>query len=72
MAILDQYLNGSPPQGWPRWMLDGLDAANSSSSSARRPTDRRFRGHEAPGRGKGVDREGALITQEMYDVAAGR
>ena len=28
---------------------------------------RRFRGHEEPGKGKGVDWEGALITQEIYD-----
>ena len=26
-TILDQYVNGSPPEGWPRWMLNGLDAA---------------------------------------------
>ena len=24
---LDQYLTGAPAQGWPRWMLDELDAA---------------------------------------------
>jgi tetratricopeptide (TPR) repeat protein len=29
---------------------------------------RRFRGHEVPGKGKGVDWEGALITQELYDA----
>jgi tetratricopeptide (TPR) repeat protein len=28
---------------------------------------RRFRGHEQPGKGKGGDWEGALITQEIYD-----
>ena len=27
-TLLDQYVNGSPPQGWPRWMLDQLDAAD--------------------------------------------
>ena len=29
---------------------------------------RRFRGHEVPGKGKGVDWEGAIITQEIYDA----
>jgi hypothetical protein len=29
---------------------------------------RRFRGHEEPGKGKGVDWEGAVITQELYDA----
>ena len=28
-TILDQYVNGSPPGGWPRWMLDQLDTADS-------------------------------------------
>jgi len=23
-TLLDQYVNGSPQQGWPRWMLDQL------------------------------------------------
>ena len=28
---------------------------------------RRFRGHDEPDKGKGVDWEGALITQEIYN-----
>lgn len=27
----------------------------------------RFRGHEEPGKGRGVDWEGTLITQEIYE-----
>ena len=27
-AQLDQYVNGTPPEGWPRWMLDRLDEAS--------------------------------------------
>ncbi len=66
-TLLDQYVNGSPPQGWPRWMLDQLDAADSVLVVCTETYYRRFRGHEAPGKGKGVDWEGALITQELYD-----
>ncbi len=68
-TILDQYVNGSPPEGWPRWMLNGLDAANSVIVVCTETYYRRFRGHEEPGKGKGkgVDWEGALITQEIYD-----
>ncbi len=66
-TLLDQYLNGSPEQGWPRWMLDQLDAANSVLVVCTETYYRRFRGHEEPGKGKGVDWEGALITQELYD-----
>jgi SEFIR domain len=66
-TILDQYLNGSPQQGWPRWMLDQLDAADAVLVVCTPTYYRRFRGHEEPGKGKGVDWEGALITQELYD-----
>jgi hypothetical protein len=66
-TILDQYINGSPQQGWPRWMLDQLDAAEFVLVVCTETYYRRFRGHEQPGKGKGVDWEGALITQELYD-----
>lgn len=66
-TLLDQYVNGSPVQGWPRWMLDQLDAAVYVLVVCSETYYRRFRGHEAPAKGKGVDWEGALITQELYD-----
>ena len=65
-TLLDQYVNGSPQQGWPRWMLDQLDAAAFVLVVCTETYYRRFRGHEEPGKGKGVDWEGALITQEIY------
>jgi hypothetical protein len=64
---LDQYLNGSPQQGWPRWMLDQLDLANYVLVVCTEAYYRRFRGHEEPGQGKGVDFEGLLVTQQIYD-----
>jgi hypothetical protein len=66
-TILDQYVNGSPQQGWPRWMLDQLDAADTVLVIPTETYYRRFRGREEPDKGKGVDWEGALITQEIYD-----
>lgn len=66
-TLLDQYVNGSPLQGWPRWMLNQLDAADFVIVVCTETYYRRFRGHEEPGKGKGVDWEGALITQEIYD-----
>ena len=66
-TLLDRYVNGSPKQGWPRWMLDQLDAADSVLVVCTETYYRRFRGHDEPGKGKGVDWEGALITQEIYD-----
>jgi tetratricopeptide (TPR) repeat protein len=66
-TVIDQYVKGSPGQGWPRWMLDQVDAADSVLVICTQTYYRRFRGHEKPGKGKGVDWEGALITQEIYD-----
>lgn len=66
-TILDRYVEyGSPPEGWPRWMLNGLDRATHVVCVCTETYYRRFRGHEEPGKGKGVDWEGALITQELY------
>jgi len=65
---LDQYVNGTPSNGWPRWMLDRLDEADSVIVVCTETYYKRFRGHEEPGKGKGVDWEGAIITQEMYDA----
>jgi len=67
-AQLDQYVEGTPVEGWPRWMLDRLDEAGFVLVVCTETYYRRFRGHEAPGRGKGADWEGALITQEIYDA----
>jgi tetratricopeptide (TPR) repeat protein len=65
-TLLDQYLNGTPAEGWPRWMLDQLDAAAFVLVVCTQTYYLRFRGHEEPGKGKGVDWEGALITSELY------
>jgi tetratricopeptide (TPR) repeat protein len=65
---LDQYENGTPSKGWPRWMLDQLDEADSVIVVCTETYYRRFRGHEEPGKGKGADWEGAIITQEIYDA----
>jgi hypothetical protein len=65
-AQVDQYVEGTPEETWPRWMLDRLDEAAFVLVVCTETYYRRFRGHEVPGRGKGVDWEGALINQEIY------
>jgi hypothetical protein len=68
-TLLDRYLEqGSPPEGWPRWMLNGLDTATQVLCVCTETYYRRFRGLEVPDQGKGVDWEGALITQTLYDA----
>jgi|GEM_PF-2187034 len=66
-CYLDQYVNGSPQEGWPRWMLDQIDRADYVLLVCTKSYYRRFRGHEVIGAGLGVDWEGTIITQEMYD-----
>jgi hypothetical protein len=65
---LDRYVNGTPPEGWPRWMLNRLDDADRCLLICTETYYRRFRGHETPGKGKGVDWEGAVITHAIYDA----
>lgn len=68
-TILDRYVkNGSPAEGWPRWMLNGLDDATHVLCVCTETYYRRFRGRDIPGTGKGVDWEGAVIMQERYDT----
>ncbi|HRD97400.1 MAG TPA: TIR domain-containing protein [Rubrivivax sp.] len=66
-ARVDRYVAGSPDEGWPRWMLNEIDAADHVLVICTPAYYRRFRGHEVPGQGKGADWEGAIITQELYD-----
>jgi TolB-like protein/Tfp pilus assembly protein PilF len=65
---LDQYVNGSPPEGWPRWMMDRIDEATFVLVVCTETYYRRFRGHEVPGAGRGSDFEGGIITQQIYDT----
>ncbi len=65
-TILDRYVAGSPAEGWPRWMMNGLDAADRVLVICTPTYYRRFRGLEEPGKGKGVDWEGAILTLELY------
>jgi len=51
-TVLDQYENGAPQQGWPRWMLDQLDTADFVLVICTETYYRRFRGHEQPGQGR--------------------
>lgn len=67
-TFLDQYVNGTPAEGWPRWMLNRLDEVDRVLLICTPTYYRRFRGQETPGQGKGVDWEGAIVTQEIYDA----
>ena len=63
---IDQY-EESPNEGWPRWMMNQLEWADFVVVVCTEQYERRFRGKERPGIGRGVTWEGAIITQELYD-----
>jgi hypothetical protein len=67
-AQIDQFVGGRPTEGWPRWMLDKLDWAEFVILICTETYYRRFRGHEVPDSGRGVDWEGQLITLEIYNA----
>jgi TIR domain len=66
-AYIDQY-EVSPPEGWPKWMLDRVEDSDFVLVVCNEEYNRRFRGNEAYGKGKGVTWEGGAIIQELYDA----
>ena len=66
-AIIDRYVEGSPTQGWPRWMLNQLESADFIILICTKTYYNRFRGREDSVGGKGVNWEGCIITNELYD-----
>ncbi len=67
-ARLDQY-EVSPPKGWQLWMEDDIEVADFVLVVVTETYERRRRGHEEPGKGRGVRWEGAIISQVLYDAA---
>jgi nucleoside phosphorylase len=66
LCHIDQYeLN--PPEKWPQWMLNQVEESDFVLIVCTEQYDRRFRGKEESGKGKGVTWEGGIITQELYD-----
>ncbi len=64
---IDQYIL-VPPEGWPRWVLNQLEWADFVLVACSEEYDRRFRGNETSGQGKGSTWEGGVIIQELYDA----
>ena len=64
---LDRFIQGTPTNGWDRWMLDELDQARYVLVTFTQDYALRYRGHVKPGEGKGGDFEGGGILQSTYD-----
>jgi SEFIR domain/TIR domain len=65
-AQIDQYVRGTPTEGWPRWMLNKLEWADFALLVCTDTYYRRFRGKDEPDHGRGADFEGQLVTLEIY------
>jgi serine/threonine protein kinase len=68
-AWIDQY-EISPPEGWPRWCAAQVRGADFVLVVCTEIYERRFRGEEEPDRGLGVQWEGYVATQELYEAGA--
>ena len=66
-CVIDQYINGFPPEGWLRWMEDQVEVADFVLMVCTETYLRRYRGHETDG-GRGVTFEGVVISQTLYDA----
>lgn len=65
---IDQYLNGSPSEGWQRWMERHIEEANFVLIICTPIYLKRFKGEDhSGGVGRGVNFEGAIISQVLYD-----
>jgi formylglycine-generating enzyme required for sulfatase activity len=65
-AQIDQYVQGTPLEGWARWMRNQLASADFILLVCTETYYRRFCGQGGPGQGRGVDWEGMLVTLELY------
>ncbi len=65
-CFIDQYVNGFPPEGWKRWMEDQIENADFVLLVCTETYLNRFRGKDRDG-GRGVNFEGVVISQTLYD-----
>ena len=66
-CTIDQYINGSPPQGWQRWMEQQIEAADFVLVICTELYLKRFKGEDREG-GRGVNFESLIISQVLYDA----
>jgi hypothetical protein len=65
-AQIDQY-EFAPPEGWTRWMRNKIKGADFVLAICSESYQRRTEGTEEPGKGRGGNREGLIIDEEIYE-----
>jgi hypothetical protein len=68
-AQIDQYVHGTPEEGWPRWMRNQVSKADRVLLVFTGIYARRFLYNEDQGKGLGVTFEGVIISQALYENA---
>ena len=64
---IDQYYEDTPLPSWAQWAEDRIEDADWVLVVCTETYERRFRGNESGGTGKGATLEGIIITQALYD-----
>jgi hypothetical protein len=67
-CTIDQYLNGSPPEGWPLWMEHQIESAEFVLIVGSEAYKRRYDGTEAAMKGLGVTWEAVLTRTDLYEA----
>ena len=65
-CLIDQYVNGTPPEGWQCWMEDQIEQADFVLLVCTANYLQRYRRKARDG-GHGVTFEGVVISQTLYD-----
>jgi hypothetical protein len=68
-AAIDQYVEAGPPEGWPRWMDEQLRASDFVLLVCTPTYRKRVEGREEAGKGRGVQWEGNLVYQYLYNAS---
>lgn len=67
-CIIDQYVNGSPAEGWPLWMERQVEWADFVLVLGSDAYIRRYELREPAGVGRGVTWEGAIVRVDLYEA----
>jgi hypothetical protein len=67
-SSIDQFVSGSPPEGWPQWMESQIQWADFVLVVGSPGYLLRYSGKEVPGKGLGVIWEAGVVRFELYSA----
>ncbi|MFA4986659.1 MAG: SEFIR domain-containing protein [Candidatus Brocadiia bacterium] len=67
-AAIDQYVNGTPSEGWPLWMQHCIEGADAVLVVCTEKYKKRYLGEEQSGVGLGAVWEAVLARGELYGL----